>query len=307
VVAPPEFRCVFQSDSIPGATEVEWHPLPAPERRRSDVFAIGPKIEAGAFGRVEAVLLVVPRSKSPRTASPSAVVGETVVGLVQADHPDELKPWLSSLWSLEASGAWRDSGPAVAVCAMGKRIYRERSADWIRELSESGLATEDWRASLLSREEVCGRLAGGAELVFYLGHGRARGWSGFQALRWHHVTAHAQKHPVGTVIAFACNTLTRTRGVVPFGVHYVMSGRVVAYLGWAGSMTIEEGLRFADRVCDQLARGREATVSQLLRAVVAKVEKPAERRELREMRLLGWPFARLPSQFLRRDRELAGG
>ncbi|NIM92129.1 MAG: hypothetical protein GTO18_00225 [Anaerolineales bacterium] len=181
---------------------------------------------------------------------------------------------------------------------MGKRTYRERGANWIRELSESGLATEDWRASRLSREEVCERLAGGAGLVFYLGHGRARGWSGFQALRWHHVTAHTQKHPVGTVIAFACNTLTRTRGVVPFGTHYVTSGRVAAYLGWAGSMTIEEGLRFADRVCGQLVRGQASTVSQLLRAVVAKVEDPAERRELREMRLLGWPFAPLPSRFL---------
>ena len=215
----------------------------------------------------------------------------TVIGMIQADHPDELGPWLSTI---PGEGRQRESCPEVAVCSMGKRVYRERGGRWIHSLSATGLATEDWGANLITRVELCERLAQGAEIVIYLGHGRARGWSGYQALRWHHVTAHDAQGPITVMLAFACNTLTRHRGVVPFGTRYVESGRVAAYLGWAGSVRIEPGLRFADRVCTLLATRRLRTLAALLKQAVGGAQDPQERRELDGLRLIGYPFARLP-------------
>lgn len=292
LMAPREFLDALKPALEGADVRVDWHPLPPPNPvRRQDAFEVRARVEAGGCNEADAVLLVVPRRRSPRAASPPAVVGRTVVGMVQADHPDDLRPWLMAI---DAPDPGRSPQPEIAVCAMGKRVFRERGADWIRALSTTGLATEDWGAHLINRVELCQRLAKGAEVVVYLGHGRARGWSGYQALRWHHVTANKARIPIRVMFAFACNTLTRTRGVVPFGTLYVHSGRVVAYLGWAGSVQIEPGLRFADRLFRLLASGRTQTLSGLLRRAVGEVKDIQEKRELERLRLIGYPFARLP-------------
>jgi hypothetical protein len=152
----------------------------------------------------------------------------------------------------------------------------------------------DWRADRLSRSSLAARLATGPAFALYVGHGRARGWSGYQAFRWCDVAAEPQCHPSGTVVALACDTLTRHRMVVPFGVRLVGTGRACAYLGVAASLPTTVAETLARVAADCLVADAPRTVGDLLRAVDARLVRDGEvaaRRALSGFRLVGSPLA----------------
>lgn len=291
LVAPRAFRDALAGSWMDG-TRVDWRPLPLPVDRRRDVYRIRQSVANGEFGSESVVLVVAPRRRSPRTSSPPAVVGKTVVAVVQADRSEHLKPWLAARRTLAGSQVLQ---PQVAVCAMDKQLFTDQGHRWIAGLTNRGWTPAHWCAHAISRAELCDRLAVGAGVVVYLGHGRARGWSGYRALRWHHVAAAPAAAPCGLVVAFSCDTLTRTRGVEPFGARWIASGRAASYLGWAGPMSIDVGARLAELFCEHLAHRQHTTVADLLLAVAAGTHHPEERRQITDLRLLGDPLARLPA------------
>lgn len=288
VLSPGAFREALAPHRWPGVTVVH-HELPTAVERSSDVYRIAERLEDGEYDRPDSLLIVAPRNRSPRTAAPPAVVATTVVGLVQANRPADLDGWLTARRR-------RASTPArveAAVCGMGKRVFAEVGQRWIDRLDHDGWAVADYRAQRMTKAELCGALASGPEIVVYAGHGRARGWAGYQALRWPNLEAVPVTRPTGLVIALACDTLTRSRGVVAFGSRWVASGRAAAYLGWCGSVRIEPGLRLADRMCELVAGRTASTPAALLRQLARATEDRAEARELRRLRLIGDPLADL--------------
>ncbi len=288
VLAPTEFRTAFDATAWPGIRIVHLT-LPTPERRSADTYRIEDRLGEGDLGEPDQILVVAPRSRSPRTAAPPAVVGHTVVALVQANRPSDLENWLAA----RRDRALMPADRTVAVCAMGKRLFTRVGDRWLNKLGLGGWSVADLRAERIARAELCDRLAQGPAIVVYAGHGRARGWSGYQALRWPHVEAVEAARPCGLVIALACDTLTRSRGVVAFGSRMVSSGRVGAYVGWCGPLHIEPGLAVADRMCDVLASGAAATPAALLRLVAHATTDKAEVQELARMRLIGDPLTPL--------------
>lgn len=288
VVAPTAYRDALGPARWPGVA-VAHHELPPPVERPVDAYRITERLEDGEYDHPDALLVVAPRNRSPRTAAPPAIVATTAVGLVQANRPGDLDDWLAARRRQAATPPTVEA----AICGMGKRLFAEVSQRWIDRLDGDGWAVEDFRAQRTSRTELCAALASGPEIVVYAGHGRARGWAGYQALRWPSIESVPTTRPTGLVIALACDTLTRSRGVVAFGSRWVASGRAVAYLGWCGSLRIEPGLRVADRMCDALVACTATTPAGLLRQLARTTRDRTEVRELRRLRLIGDPLATL--------------
>lgn len=182
----------------------------------------------------------------------------------------------------------------IAVCAMGKRPFGATAARWITELGATGAVVHDHRAHVCTRQPVISDLCGAADIVIYLGHGRTRGWSGYQTIRAHHVDAVARSdRPIDAVLAFACSTLAR-RGTEPsFGEHLVESGRTRAYLGWNGELPFDAGLRLADRFISLLATANDHTIGSLLDSVADSPLDDHERQLLDSCRIIGDPTAPL--------------
>jgi hypothetical protein len=166
--------------------------------------------------------------------------------------------------------------------------------EWLRAGAGTRAVVRDRLADHTSREELCAAMARGPRLAVYLGHGRETGWTGYRALRWHHLAAHEQARPCGTVAAFACSTLKRTRGVVPFGTRWAMEGRAGAYFGSVAAVRVEPGFRMAEELGRVLAEGRRQTlgaaVAELHRRLSADPERGAELRELAGFRIIGNPL-----------------
>ena len=233
--------------------------------------------------------LVVGRRRAPRAAARGAVVDGKAVGLLFADGDEELERWRAA-----RARAGREG---IAVCAMGKDVYLDLAGRWITQLRDAGREVADLRASVADREALLDALAAGPALLLYAGHGRARGWAGYQTVRWKHVEARPVRRPAGAVVALACDTLTRTRAAVPFGVRLVQEGRAAAYLGAAAPLRIPDGMALGDRLIEELATGRHLDLGALLRATSAGIERDGDRagrRALRALRLVGDPQVRLP-------------
>ena len=175
--------------------------------------------------------------------------------------------------------------PTIAVCAMGKRPFTAIADRWIGDLGRAGAIVRDHRAAVSPRQDVVDDLSGEADVVIYLGHGRARGWSGYQTIRWKHLDATPSIRPVKAVFAFACHTLDGQDGT-SFGASVVASGRAASYVGWSSPLPFEAGLALADRFVDALVRGAP-TVGDLLARVHRADLDPVERETLADCIVVG--------------------
>jgi hypothetical protein len=171
------------------------------------------------------------------------------------------------------------SSGVCVVCAMGKDVYLDAAAYWLDVLRRDrpDLDVRDVRASVADRDELIAELAAGPELAVYIGHGRPRGWSGYQGVRWHHVAAEQEVRPAGVVVALACDTLTPGRDGVAFGERWVASGRAAAYVGATSPLRIDDGLALQERLARRVAAGCDRDVGALLTAVADGADEPAAR------------------------------
>ncbi|HKJ55531.1 MAG TPA: hypothetical protein VJ978_06045 [Nitriliruptoraceae bacterium] len=280
----------------------------AAEPRPVDVLdgADGPRHDPYGLARrlpavdADAVVLVAPRRRGPRRLAPGPVVDGRPVALVQADGPDDLA---RTLLAPDPHAPW-------VVAAMAKNVFLEPTEHWAATLRAGGHDVVDLRADRARRDDLVAGLRAGPRVVLYAGHGRPRGWAGYQALRFHHLASDrgAHRDPVtdvaavigdaapvraaGLVIAFACDTLGRAHNQWPFGVRLVESGMVRAYLGPASAVLTADARALADVVVDILAHDHPRTVTDLVVAVdrvVAGRGHAAARRAWQTFRLVGAP------------------
>ena len=296
LVAPRAFWAPVREAYAATGVDVTVRERPAAGTDRRDPYGVT-RLSARDGARParsspDGLLLVAPTRRGPRRLLPGPLVGDVPVGVVQADAPAALAPWLAAVG--DATPAV-DESPRRAVLAMGTNRCLDLGRAVLERLADADDADVlDWRADRLSATALAARLASGPTLAAYVGHGRARGWSGYQAFRWHHVAAEPQRRPTGTVVALACDTLTRHRMVVPFGVRLVADGRACAYLGVAGSLRTTTAERLAAALADCLVDDCPPTVGDLLRGVdasLARADDTDARRALAGFRLVGSPFA----------------
>lgn len=258
---------------------------------RRDPFEVGRRV--GEL-EVDAAVVVAPTRWGPRRVVPGAVVAGRAVGLVQADAPGELPPAGGGDGGSPGDPGTAPEAPWV-VAAMAKDAFLEPTDHWAGTLEAAGRPTVDARADRARRDDLVAMLREGPGVVLYAGHGRTRGWSGYQGLRWRHLRPPApdRPRPAGVVVAFACDTLKRARSRVDFGTRLVGAGMARAYLGAVGSIRTADAEALSGIVVEHLAR-REgpATLATLLQGVDRAVAAdPAARRAWRSFRLLGDPTA----------------
>jgi len=240
-------------------------------------------------------LLVAPRRWGPRRLAPAPVVEGSPVGLLLADGAAHLPP------ELPLSGPTRPTPPWV-VAAMAKDVFLRPTQGWADTLNRAGRPTLDLRADRARRPELAAALRAGPGVVLYAGHGRNRGWGGYQGLRLHHLVHPAPADspaipapaPAGLVIAFACDTLKRSRSRDAFGSGLVEAGCTRAYLGAVGALRTSDAEALAEVVIHLLATGVHPTAGSLLQGIEAAVGGTgAPRRAWRHFRLMGDPSAPL--------------
>lgn len=288
VIAPPGVRRVVTSKLADGSITTTERDRPEPDWSSSDPFRVRALLrdEPG----VDGALLVASGDASPGEVLPGPVIAGTPVGVVTTGSPVGIADWLEV-----ARPPYRHAR-SWAVMAMGKDEYLAPAAELHGQLqgaavtNNAEIVVEDWRASRCSRTGVCARLADGPALGIYLGHGRSRGWAGYQAVRWDHVDGVPRRRPVGALFSLACDTLTTPEtGGQSFGERFLHSGRAVSVLGAVGDVESDEVVALAGTIGSVASEEDPRTIGELLRSVHQRPGREGRLDRLNDYRLLGLP------------------
>lgn len=288
VVAPPEIGRVVAGAFADVPTTVTVTRRPSPERSSSDPYGLRTTLRNSP--PVDGAVLVAPRDVALRDALPGPVVAGVPVGVVRAETSADLEDWLETI------RAPRVHANTWAVLAMGKDEYLDPATDLYAQLSASsvskdaGLSVSDWRASVCSRPDVCARLASGPALAVYHGHGRPRGWAGYQALRWRHVHHVRPARPIGLLASLACESLADPdSGGRPFGERFVHAARAVAVLGGVSDVRKDDVVTLSRSVGTAVCEDEVRSIGGLLRSVHERLRKDGAQDVLAAFRLVGLP------------------
>ena len=249
---------------------------------------------AAIASRSDAVLVVGPRNRSPRTVLPGPVLrtreGRGVpVAWLPDTGADAVRTFARAAARVHARAqAWQPPAHRTRTFAvLGERQPRfDRLADRIlglaREDRSGGLAPTRWTAYEVDRDELVRRLGRGPGLAVYVGHGRPVGWVGYAGLRAHHLVA---AEPAGAVLSLTCKTASRRRTGLSFAESLPLRGVAAAAVGAVGVTSHPANARWALRIT-RAAPGA-ATIGDLLVAVTRNDPAAAA------YRLLGDPTAPL--------------
>lgn len=251
---------------------------------RADPFELCQRVSG--LSRDAVAVVVAPPRWGARRLAPGPTIDGRPVFLVQAGRVADLPPITPG------------PDPAVpwVVAAMAKDAFLRPTEHWATTLTAGGRRVRDLRADRARREDLVHAVHVGPGVVLYAGHGRARGWGGYQALRWEHLERlpGVPGRPAGVVIAFACDTLSRPRGRVPFGRRVVQGGVATAYLGAAGPLVTQEAEALGECIIEVLSSREFRTVAELVRAIGQQVgEQGAVARAWAAFRLVGDGTAQL--------------
>ena len=219
------------------------------------------------------------------------------VGLLWADHPDELLPWLQAIRETRH----QLTPNTYQVLAMWKPFYlmwAKRFVSAITEgFSQNGSRVIPLFADDTSRDALCEALWQGPQMALYVGHGRSRGWSGYRGFRWEHIAEKKQIRPVGSLITLTCDNLKPGReGKASFGVRWVRNGRAGAFFGAIDSIEVKPLETIAQFFLDHFSSGEISTIGQLISNVDRDVKLYGDhtvRKNWSRFRLLGNPLQRL--------------
>lgn len=249
-----------------------------PDHSKSDPFylqTLVKKNEADAF------VLVVSNRWGARRLLPNPVVNGCPVAIVQASYTTDAE---------KRQGNPDPDAPWV-VAAMAKDIFLKPTDQWANDLVDSGRKVLDLRADRARRDDLLQALVKGPQIVLYAGHGRNRGWAGYQALRLAHFDRqekNSSTSAIGLVIAFACDTLTRTRNRTPFGSELVQKGIVRSYLGAADIIQTTDAEALSKIFIWVLIHLKPSTVFELMKVVDKLVEEDSSAAAAwRKFRLIG--------------------
>ena len=244
--------------------------------------------------RSDAVLVVGPRNRAPRTVLPGPVLttrdGRAVPAAWVPDlGVDALQTFARTAARVHARARSRTSStrPPRTFAVLGERHPRfdrlaERVLRLAREDRSGGLSPIRWTAYEVDRDELVRRLGRGPGLAVYVGHGRPIGWVGYAGLRAHHLVP---GEPAGAVLSLTCKTASRRRTGLSFAEAIPVRGIAAAAVGAVGPTSHPANARWALRITRAAADA--GTVGDLLVAVTRN--DPAAT----AYRLLGDPTAPL--------------
>jgi hypothetical protein len=241
---------------------------------------------------VDAIVLVYPPKRSPRTvvpwpAAPAADGRRVPVGIVPGSGGDlDRFAMGAAAVHLRAIGE-PAAATSVALLAQRSARYLDLAGRIRRLLGERHVADDSvfwWPADEIVRDDVTAGLRLGLAVAVYVGHGRPRGWVGYAGIRAHHLDGTAD--PAALVVSLACQTSSRYRTGRSFTEALVVQGTTSAAIGAVGTTRHVANARWSLRLVDALAAGAR-TAGELL------VAAEPEGGQTRSYRLIGDPLAPL--------------
>lgn len=249
----------------------------------------------------DAVLVVGPRRRAPRTVLPGPVLRASDGRTVPVSWLPDAGPVALNRFARCAAAVHARSGSTATLAVLGQRQPRfDRLAGRVAHIAtEERVAVQRWTAYDVPRDDLARRLAGGPALGVYVGHGRPIGWVGYAGLRAQHLGPDADPgwQPLAGLFSLACSTASRRRTGTSFAEATVLAGAAAAALGAVGPTRHTDNARLAVRLVRTLPR--VSTVGELVAAVAA--DDPAAG----GLRLVGDPTAPLldaPRHCTRRSR-----
>ncbi|GAB2754451.1 hypothetical protein GCM10027020_03170 [Nocardioides salsibiostraticola] len=218
----------------------------------------------------DAILLVGPRNRSPRTVLEGPVVeasdGRIVpVGWLPNTGPEDLATFARAAVRVHARAAAPPAQARRTFAVLAERHPRfDRLADRVARLAREDplLHAPRWTAYEVDREELSRRIASGPALAVYVGHGRPIGWVGYAGLRIHHFQ---QAEPAAAVVSLTCKTASRRRTGLSFAEGLALRGIAAAALGAVGPTLHSANARWAVRLARLTATA--ATIGDLVVAI----------------------------------------
>ncbi|HKF20230.1 MAG TPA: hypothetical protein VKE93_01600 [Candidatus Angelobacter sp.] len=285
-VGPERFRSTFMQNWESDGERVLFVTEERPQSPGS-IARLESYCRTAAADKVSAVLLLVPKRCSPQKALPGPTIGGLPAGLMPADQPEDLEAWLEARRQ-------KTAGVGAGIMAMWRRSYLSLGARFHRWLEAGSYGTiENWFANEMNCHEVCRRIAAGARLVLYLGHGRSEGLSAYLGLRWSDVVAVRKFRPCCSMIAFACDTVKRETKL-PFGCRMVCSARALSYFGSTAAVPLRANAQLASLAGQQFAGGRVRNLAELVRGLDAMTQTSprlqAARQAFQSFRIIGNPL-----------------
>lgn len=153
---------------------------------------------------------------------------------------------------------------------MWRPFYQREAAAFATVVARS-MAVETVSADETDRTALMARLARGVPLLVYLGHGHARGWTGFRGIRVSDFPAPSAGPPIGCVLSFSCSPMT---GEDSFGRHLVHAGAAGGFVGPSGPLE-EAVLPGLARVFATALEERTAPDAETLLAAVTSLATDA--------------------------------
>lgn len=241
----------------------------------------GPSVLPRLAERADAVLVIGPRRRSPRTVLPGPVVVATDGRVVPVSWlPQTTTTDLARFAHMAAVVHTREGTPGTravpgprSLAVLGERHPRfdrlaERIVRIARDSRDSRVDPRRETAYELSRDDLVDRLSEGPALAVYVGHGRPTGWVGYAGLRAHHLAVaveRPQHRPAAAIISLTCKTASRRRTGLSFAEALPLKGVAAAALGAVSATAHTGNARWALRIARDLAEAH--TIGDLVASV----------------------------------------
>lgn len=236
----------------------------------------------------EAMLIVGPRNRAPRTVLPGPVLyrkdGSAVpVGWLPNIGGDALQRFALTAAHVHL----RQNGcQPLAVLGQWQPQYLRLARRMEVLLKNQGKPVFRWTSDLTFREDMALGLRCGLAAAIYIGHGRPIGWVGYRGLRIHHFES-ATGEPLGALISLCCRTASRRRTGLSFAEAIPLNGVAAAAFGAVADTLHSNNTRWAVHLCQGLGSGARHMGELVIRSL------PQIPQAVADYRILGDPLAPL--------------
>jgi hypothetical protein len=216
-----------------------------------------------------------------------AVLQHKSLGLVVYENDSCISNWLESVAS------YKKTNRKLLITGMQKPFYEK----WCRKIYSALKASRTKNTVQLKlpfsivKEALAKEFAKGFATCIYCGHGRSRGWSGYRGIRWADIGREKNSAVSGLVISLSCSTLKINKQTKPFGLEWVNSKRLCAFLGCKTAVHIQPLIVITGFLIEAFAK-KNRSIGAMLIEMDHKIKScsTAVQEEWKNFILIGNPF-----------------
>lgn len=231
-------------------------------------------LPAGAAG----VLVVGDRRRSPGTMLPGLFLRDAAGRAVPVGWLPDVGAALAT-YAAAAVRVLARSGSDQSLVVLGQwedRFLRSalRAVRWAGQHGREEQVMH-WTADRLSRPDMLAGLRLGPALAIYFGHGRARGWAGYQGVRAENF-ADPWPEPIAALLALCCENASRHHTGLSFSERVVLAGACGAMLAAVTKTRHEDNRRWGPALCEAWTAAAAPSLAKLVAAAETLAALPGD-------------------------------